>query len=126
MIDEATAVENLLRARAEIEATIKRYDLAAVIVLHSAPNCGEVLVELSPSYSIVKINEEGRARIRSKLVDYNGDEDAQRADMEASANMASMLFELVGKNALALGDLSGIIDKAFGAEHTNLSKVDRH
>jgi hypothetical protein len=122
MKDDPIAREKLLRARAEIQATLERYDIAGFVVLHCAPNGSEVIVHLEPSYSIVKIRD-GQAHIQSHLEDYHGDKDAQRKDMEASANMASSLFELTAHTALLLGNLAKALDGATGATHTGMKPI---
>jgi len=120
--DDPIAREKLLRARAEIQATLARYDIAGFVVLHCAPNGSEVLVHLEPSYSVVKIQKD-RAVISSKIEDYNGDTEARRRDLEASANMASSLFELTAHTALLLGDLAKALDEATGATHTKMRHI---
>lgn len=122
MKDDPIAREKLLRARGEIEAIIKRYDLAAFVVLHCAPHGSEVMIEMSPSYSVVTI-EKGQAQIKSLLADYNGDKDAQRYDLTASANMASSMFELMAHTAIQVGELSKTLDKLTGAGHTEMQHI---
>ncbi len=124
--DDPIAREKLLRARAEIAEIIERYDLAAVVVMHSAPNSTEVMVELSPSYSVIKIDLHGEARIRSVLADYNGDVAAQRYDLTATANMAGAMFEAMAHNAMVTGALSQRLDAETGATHTRFEPVQKH
>jgi hypothetical protein len=123
--DDPIAREKLLRARAEIQATLDRYDLAGFVVLHCAPNGSEIMVHLEPSYSVVKI-QKGQAVISSKIDDYNGDHEAKRLDLEASANMASSMFELTAHTALLLGDLAKALDEATGAKHTSMRQIKPH
>jgi len=120
--DDPVAREKLLRARGEIEEIIKRYDLAAFVVLHAAPHGSEVLIEVSPSYSIVKIID-GVAHIKSQLADYKGDKDAQLYDLAASANMASSMFELMAHTTMLLGELAKQLDEITGSTHTNMKHI---
>jgi hypothetical protein len=120
--DDPVAREKLLRARGEIAEIIKRYDIAAFVVMHAAPHASEVMIELSPSYSVVTLKE-GVARIISKLADYNGDKDAQRYDMAASANMASSMFELMAHTTMLLGDLAQRLDEITGSTHTEMTHI---
>lgn len=117
--DEPQAREKLLRARAEIEATIKKYDIAAHVVLHCAPNASEVIINLEPSYSRVKLDK-GRAVVSSKLEDYNGDKEAKNRDLTATCNMVSSMFELAGRAAMFLGGLDETLGKATGATRTTM------
>lgn len=122
MQDDPIAREKLLLARAEMLEIIKRYDIAAHVVMHAAPNAAEVIIELSPSYSVVT-HVDGGFHIRSKLEDYNGDAEAQRRDLAASANMASSLFELSATAAIHLGELSKTINKKTGAKHSPVKHI---
>lgn len=120
--DDPVAREKLLRARAEMNDILKRYDLAAFIVMHAAPSASEVIIELSPSYSIVALKD-GVAHIKSQLADYQGDKAAQLRDMAASANMASSLFELMAHTAMLMGDLAQQLDKITGSTHTEMRPI---
>lgn len=120
--DDPVAREKLLRARGEIAEIIARYDLAAFVVLHCAPSACEVLIELSPSYSVVTIKE-GVAHIKSKLEDYQGDKQAQLRDLTATANMASALFEMTAHTAMLLGELAKEMDDLTGATHTEMRPI---
>ena len=117
--DDPVAREKLLRASGEIAEIIKRYDLAAFVVMHAAPHASEVMVELTPSYSIVTLVE-GLAHVKTKLADYNGDKDAQMYDIAASANMASSMFEFTAHMAMLLGELAQQLDALTGSTHTKM------
>ena len=120
--DDPVAREKLLRARSEIADTLARYDIAAFVVLHAAPSASEVMIELSPSYSIVTLKD-GVAHIKSLLADYDGNKDAQRYDMAASANMASSMFELMAHTAMLMGDLAKNLDELTGSTHTGMKHI---
>lgn len=113
--DEPRFSLKLKEARAEIEAILIRYDIAGHVVLHE-PGFGEVFSHLTPSYSNVT-GELPVVRLRSKAADYGGDKDAQRRDLEATANMMAILAELLGRAALSFIDLSNWVNKHTGAEH---------
>lgn len=121
--DDPIAREKLLRARAEIQEILNRYDIAGLVVLHAAPHSAEVINHLEPSYSVMKVAKDGKVTIRSKLEDYNGDREAQRFDVAATANMASTLYELGARCAIQIGSLSEIIDRETGAGHTKIFPV---
>jgi hypothetical protein len=123
MLDDPKAREKLLRARAEIEEILKRYDIGAFVVLHAAPSSAEVIMHLEPSYSVIKVGKKGDVRIKSLLSDYNGDVEAQRYNMAATANMASTLFELGGRCAINLGQISEVIDRESGAGHSTITQI---
>jgi hypothetical protein len=108
--------EKLKRARAEIEAILKAYDIAGHVVLHE-PGWGEVFAHLSPSYSCVT-GSFPSVRLRSKLADYGGDADAQKRDLEATVNMLSIFAELLGQAALSFIELSTVANIKTRAEHT--------
>jgi hypothetical protein len=120
--DDPVAREKLLRARGEIAEIIERYDIAAHVVLHAAPTASEVIVELSPSYSIVSLNG-GVAHIKSKLEDYQGDKTAQLYDLAATANMASSMFELMAHTAMLMGELAKQLDELTGSTHTSMKHI---
>jgi hypothetical protein len=123
LTEDPEARTKLLKARAEIEDILTRYDLGAVIVLHAAPTSSEFVMRLEPSYSVMKVESDGRVRVESKLENYNGDKEAKRYDLAATANMASSLFELTGRCAIMLGQLSEIIDRHSGAGHSELRQI---
>lgn len=106
----------LLKAMAEIKQVLDEADIAGHVVLHNAPGKFEVFTKLDPSYSKL-IGLPPAVRLRSKLADYNGDSEKQRADLEATASMVGGLGELMGKGALGLIQLSAWIDANTGAEH---------
>lgn len=115
----------LLTARAEIEAVLKRHDIAAWFILHNAPGEIEVFAAFQPSYSVLHpVTDAGgkltQIRIRSKASDYAGDREKQLAHQAATANMVSGFATVMGGTALQLLELSMTIDAAFGAEHTPL------
>ena len=72
-------------SRTEIEAVLKKHDLAGAVVLHT-PGMSEFFYDISPSYSCVRIDEAAKTvHVKSKLADYGGDAVAQLHDQAASA-----------------------------------------
>lgn len=106
----------LKQARAEIEACLKRYDIAGHVVLHE-PGFGEVFTYLTPTYSKIS-GTFPTIRFRSKASDYGGDKEAQRRDLEATANMTSIMAALIGQAALWFIDLDAVVNGKTGAEHS--------
>lgn len=83
----------LKAARAEIEAVLRKHDLAGVCVLHT-PGMAEFFYDIRPSYSCAWIDEEsGMARVKAKLADYGGDQAAQLHDLSATTNMFACFGE---------------------------------
>ncbi|HVQ49771.1 MAG TPA: hypothetical protein VMS92_06955 [Mycobacterium sp.] len=128
MADDLIGNEKLLAARAEIEAIIKRYDIAAHVVLH-CPGFAELFSDYTPSYSrltIKQVDEHGfTMHLKSEVAEYGGDREAQRRDLEATANMVSSIAEALARDAIGLLKVTERVDKALGAEHTETTKVVR-
>lgn len=104
-------------ARTEIEAVLKKHDLAGAVVMHT-PGMTEWFYDVRPSYSCMWIDElAGVARVKAKLADYGGDRQAQMHDVASTANMvAAMRGELQHAYAM-FSYLQPTIDRATGAEH---------
>lgn len=105
----------------EIKAIIEREDIAATVVLHDVIREGgteahgfrETFVKVDPSYSCVFFERHGSEtmlRIRSKLVDFNGDQNAQQKKVSETANMLMHLAQGSGDHALNFLNLLDIID----------------
>gem|GEM_PF-1513165 len=120
--------EKLLAARAQIEALLKSYDIAGHVIL-ACPGFVEVFMDLEPSFSKLKVHivtEHGLAvRVRSNLADYNGDRDAQRRDLEATAGMVNSMAETLAHEAVTMIELTQTVDHITGAEHTPMTPVTR-
>lgn len=110
-------------ARTEIEAVLKKHDLAGVVVLHT-PGMSEFFYDIQPSYSCAWIDQAASmVRVKSKLADYGGDAQAQRHDQAATANMARAIVDNL-EGALAMfGPTALIIDRACRVEHTDIGFV---
>lgn len=117
----------LLAARAEILAVFKKYDIAGIAVLHTAPSDFEILVDIHPSYSqLMGELAEGMVRLRSRVADYDGDEAKMMEDRIATLSMVSGFGEIMGRNGIALIALADQLDQATGATRTPLERTDGH
>lgn len=105
-------------ARLEIEAVLKKHDLAGVVVLHT-PGMAEFFYDIRPSYSCVAIDEEvGALRVRSRLQqDYQGDQQAQQHDQAATANMVRAIADNLQGAAGMFVAAALFVDRALRAEH---------
>ena len=105
-------------ARLEIEAVLRKHDLAGVVVLHT-PGMAEFFYDIRPSYSCAWIDESvPMLRLKSKVADYAGDARAQQHDQAATANMARALAEDLSHAAQMFVGVAHVIDRAFKSEHT--------
>lgn len=108
----------LKKAAEEIKAVIKKYDIAALIVLHT-PYHSEYVNEITPSYSCMKWNGD-ELRIRAKLKeDFNGDKKAMEKKLADTSNMLRLLSEVGGKQLLELMKVSYFVDELLGSTHTD-------
>jgi hypothetical protein len=108
----------LKKAMEEMKAIIKKYDIAALIILHT-PGDSECLNAITPSYSCMKWNGD-ELRIRAKLKeDFNGDKKAMQEKLQATSNMLRLLSEVGGIQLLALMKTSDFVDKLLGSTHTD-------
>lgn len=105
----------LKKARAEIEEILRKYDVAAHVVMHR-PGWIERFWQIWPSYSILR-GDFPAIRIRSKLADYSGDAEKQKLDQAHTAGMVSGLAMSMGQDAMQFIDLAAILDKTLGATH---------
>lgn len=91
----------LKKAMEEIKHIIKRYDIAAAVVLHT-PGNAEYYFNVSPSYSCAKING-NELRIRSRVnEDYNGDKQAQIQKLTDTVNMVDLLGTAMAERGMSL------------------------
>ena len=115
---EAPDQPRLKTARAEIEAILKKHDLAGVCVLHT-PGMLEYFYDVRPSYSCLWIDETASMlRLRSNLAqDYGGNAEAQAHDQRPTANMVAALTDGVVNAAQTFSQVRVYVDKALNAEH---------
>lgn len=109
--------KKLKDARAEIEAVLKKHDIAGFVSLH-APGFGEVFYTMWPSYSVL-VGDYPSIRIKSKAVDYGGDVVRQREDQANTASMAHHLGVSLSQFGMQFLDLSTALSQALGAEHVD-------
>jgi len=111
----------LIRARDRIKQILDEEDIAGHVILHNAPGSFEIVTKLDPSYSKL-IGLPPVVHLRSKLVDYDGDINRQRADLTATASMVSGIAELTGTTAVQLFELAQFINTRTGAEHGPMTR----
>lgn len=105
-------------ARTEIEAVLKKHDLAGVVVLHT-PGMSEFFYDVRPSYSCAWVDEAASClRVKSLGADYGGDRVAQLHDQAATANMAAAIDDNLSAAAAMFTYVRAVVDRATGAEHT--------
>jgi hypothetical protein len=104
----------LKNAAEEIKAILKKYDIAAQIVLHT-PGHSEFVLHITPFYSCATLNHD-HIHFKAKKADFN-DELKRQQVISDTANMMSLLSETSGKTALMLLQVADEFDKIVGAEH---------
>lgn len=110
-------------ARAEIEAILRKHDLAGVVVLHT-PGMTEFFYDVRPSYSCAWIDQEHQmVRVKSLGKDYGGDRQAQLHDQAASANLFFGLASDLASAARMFEDVAAVVDRATNAQHTPAKHV---
>lgn len=107
----------LKKAMVEIEAIIKKHDIAASVVLHTPFN-GEHKLFIQPSWSCVSEVSDKHVRVKAKLEDYPT-QLARDKSLTETSNMLNILANLTGNQALALMSVSDMVDSKIGAEHTD-------
>lgn len=94
----------LKQAKAEIEAILKKYDIGALVVLHT-PGFGESIWNLTPSYSAIEITPDHRAiLLKSNPAHYGGDKDKRNLAVTNTVNMVQIFTDTMGPQILALMD----------------------
>ena len=115
---DAPDQQRLKVARLEIEAVLRKHDLAGVVVLHT-PGMSEFVYDIRPTYSCCWVDEQVPAlRLKSKLADYCGDRALQMHDRAATANMVEAISDNLWQAAQMFVGVAGVVNKAFAAEHT--------
>lgn len=96
----------------QIKQIIKENDIGAHVVLHLPGDC-ETYSKMDPTYSCCfkQHTPEGQMlRIRSKLVDYGGDQEAQKKQLSETLNMLQFLAVKTGEFSVSIMNLIDIID----------------
>ena len=107
--------QKLKQARAEIEAILKRHDIAGFVTLHTH-GWGEVFWNIWPSYSCL-IGDFPSIRVKSKVADYAGDTARQLQDQASTAQMIHILATEMSGSGLQFLQLANLLDIAFDATH---------
>lgn len=108
----------LKKAAEEIKKILKENDIAGVVILHT-PGYGEYVLNLSPTYSCVKVSPQGEIRAKAKLQeDFNGDKEAWTETVKNTSNMLSIISHLGEPLLESVANLSFRVDMAVNAEHT--------
>jgi hypothetical protein len=117
---------NLLAARAEIEAILRKRNIAGFCSLHS-PGMGEIFSILDPSWSkLIPVMQDGNlvgVRLRSKAADYGGDKERQARDLSATVGMVRGMAEALSLNGIDLLRVAEMFDAHTGAEHAPAVQV---
>jgi hypothetical protein len=115
---DAPDQQRLKVARTEIEAILKKHDLAGAVVLHT-PGMTEFFYDVQPSYSCAWIDDaQQRVRVKSLAADYGGDTAAQQHDQAATANLFHGLASDLSGAAMMFREVATFVDRATRAWHT--------
>lgn len=104
----------LKAAMEEIKTILAKYDIGAMVVLHT-PRHSEFLNKLNPSYSCI-IQTGDHIRFKSKLADYNGDKDAWQKKTTDSLSLLQCITETAGYVLLPLMDFTEKLEVSLDAE----------
>lgn len=103
----------LKKAAKEIQSIIDKYDIAAIVVLHT-PGHSEYLMKIDPSYSCAKIMPGGAGlRVTTKGLPRSKKE---RVAADTS-NMMHLLAETTGMLAMNIIEASKVVDRVTGSDH---------
>jgi hypothetical protein len=116
---DAPDQQRLKTARIEIEAILRKHDIAGVVVLHT-PGMAEFFYDIRPSYSVCWVDESvSMLRLKSKLErDHGGNREEQMREQAATANMTAGLAGELGRAALMFLDIDRVVSTKLRAEHT--------
>lgn len=107
--------EKLKLAMEEIKPILRKYDCAAVVFLQSGTHA-EYLYHFSPSWSCVKLSEDGECRFKSKLVDYP-DRETQHKVQEQSLGMLIGFSDLGRKLTENMDQIILLLGKSVQFSH---------
>ena len=105
-------------ARMEIEAVLRKHDLAGCCLLHT-PGMSEFFYDIRPSYSVCWVEEPGTLHIKSELAEGYENQLAQYQDIRSTANMTHSFADGLTRAAVMFTSIDQIIGKTFAAEHTD-------
>lgn len=104
----------LKKAMEDIKAVLNKYDIAAMVVLHT-PGHSEYLMRIDPTYSCAKTDGDS-IRIKAKIKDFP-DKKAWEERVSNTSNMLSLLGEVGGRTSINIMEVSKQLDKIVDAEH---------
>jgi hypothetical protein len=119
--------ERLRQLRAQIEELLAEFDACAVVFLAGRNGRLEHFARVDASWSNLSLvgPQGGRfLRVRSKLADYGGDVERQRAHLEWSVGALTGLAELLGTEALPWLDAARAVSKQTNATHGPMERDD--
>lgn len=103
----------LKEAAEEIKAILKKHDIAAVVLLHT-PGFGEFINHFTPSYSCVKLVNDGKAlEIKASAAEYPDKEEKHRV-IGDTYNMLTILCEMGAHQVEQLFALHDTMTQAMG------------
>lgn len=103
----------LKKAMEEIKEIVKKYDIAAFVVLNDGDGFSEYLNAISPSYSCAKVAENGiQFRLKGSEV---GKERAQQI-AHGTFNMVTHFADMIGKHAMMYIDAQKLLKDKWGGE----------
>lgn len=107
----------LKMAMEEIKETLRKHDVAALIVLHK-PGFGEYYFKVDTTYSCARLDEKtGLMRIKAKAAELPGGA-AQREQLLAdTANMFKILCDVGYDTLEMIENVSKVVDKVVDADH---------
>lgn len=106
----------LKEAMAEIKAILTKHDIAGHVLLQE-PGFSEYLMAIEPSWSVLRVVNNG-IRIRSKLQDdFDGDRAAKLAADQASANLVRHFADLLARDAEIFEQIDELLHKTWASEH---------
>lgn len=109
----------LKKAAEEIKQILEKYDIGAILVLHT-PGNSEYVMKIDPSYSCAFIDGE-MLRVRAKLQqDFKGDKTAWEKKITDTANMLSLLTDTGQHIVTQVGKIKDLVYKTVDAEDTDL------
>jgi hypothetical protein len=108
----------LKKAMEEIKMILLKYDIGAMVVLHT-PGHSEYLLRIDPSYSCAKFEGDSLIRVKAKLKeDFFGNKEMWTQKVTDTSNMLTLLSEVAMRQGLSLADISKIVDEKVNAEHS--------
>lgn len=111
----------LKAARAEIEAILKKHDIAGHVALH-APGWAEVFWTLWPSYSILR-GDFPAIRITSVAGDYGNDQARMASDRANTAQMVNSIGVALAQSGMQWLELDNVLTQKLGATHVDMGHL---